>query len=175
MVISVRFFFGATDDATRIKSIPTPAIAAITPVATPRGAGAQAGSILPPPTSPWTAQFTSTLNPGTNIVTTSLPVLDLNFTSAPFAGLPDNAWSVDAAAGFILNPGHYTFGILHDGELHVYVDNREVASDPDPATARTVDVAFDTKGGVSVIRIVATDNGGPFQLKFLSTDPKTLT
>lgn len=166
LAISVGFFFGATEDGPRVTVVATSG-----PGATP------ATNILPAPTSAWTAHFTSTANPTTNVVTTTLPVLDLNFNGAPFAGLTDNSWSVDVAAGFILAPGHYTFGVQHDGELRVYVDNQEVASDPDPANtqARTVDVGFDSKGGVSVIRIVAMDKGGTFTLKFVTPDPHSLT
>jgi hypothetical protein len=167
LAISVGFFFGATEDSPRVTVIATSG-----PGATP---GGQATNILPAPTSAWTAQFTSTANPTTNVVTTTLPVLDLNFNGAPFAGLTDNAWSVDVAAGFVLTPGHYTFGVQHDGELHVYIDNQEVASDMDPAAPRTVDVGFDSKGGVSVIRIVAMDKGGVFTLKFVTPDPHSLT
>jgi len=172
LVISVRFAFGATDYASRVKSVPTQAA----PTATAPTPGT-ATNILPAPTSPWTAQFTSADHPATNIVTTTLPALDLNFNGAPFLGLPDDSWSVDAAAGFALKPGHYTFGVQHDGELHVYIDNREVASDADPAnfTSRTVTVGFDSKGGMSVIRIVAMDNGGTFTLKFVTPEPGALT
>ncbi len=169
LAISVRFFLGATDGAPRVVVAPTPV-----PVTT-QAAGT--GNLLPSPTSPWTAQFTSTANPSTNVVTTVLPALDLNFNGAPFFGLADEAWSVDVAAGFVLNPGHYTFGLQHDGELRVYVDNREIASDTDPADglSTTIDVGFDSKGGMSVIRIVAADKGGTFKLKFVTPDPKSLT
>jgi len=170
LVISVRFFFGATDQMSRepVLATPQPNVTA---------ASAAGGNVLPAPTSSWTAQFTSTANPTTNVVTTVLPALDLNFNGAPFYGLPDDQWSIDVAAGFILEPGHYAFGLEHDGDVQVYVDNKEIAADPDPAgaTSRTINIGFDTKGGVSVIRIVADDKGGTFKLKFVTPDPRTLT
>jgi len=99
-----------------------------------------------------------------------LPTLEFASAGAPFQ-LKDGAWGIDAAAGFILNPGRYAFDLEHTGPVQVFVDNLEKAQEGADANGLSLHIEFDSKGGVSVIHIVANDTGGPFRLKLVTAAP----
>jgi len=133
-------------------------------------------SILPPPTGPWKVQFISNdaSNKGAVAAEGSLPGLDFSMDGAPSQALKDDAWGLDASAAFILPAGRYAFDIQHTGPVDVFIDNVEMARQGANAAGQCLRIEVESKGGVSVILIVANDTGGPFRLNFVTVDPKTL-
>jgi hypothetical protein len=131
-------------------------------------------STLPPPSAPWKVQFVSndTVNRGAIIREASLSTLNLVFDGPAFSDLKDDAWGIDAAAGFILSPGRYAFVVEHTGPVDVFVENFEMARQGANPAGQSLRIEFESKGGVSLIRIVATDTAGPFRLKFATPDPR---
>ena len=55
--------------------------------------------------------------------------------------------------------------------MQVFVDNLEKAQEGADANGLSLHIEFDSKGGVSVIHIVANDTGGPFRLKLVTAAP----
>jgi hypothetical protein len=165
IAIAVAAGFFVVDSSGRPR-VPAPQEALPTPLALP-------ASILPPPSGPWKLRFVSndTSNPGA-IHEGSILTLDLILDGSPFPDLKDDAWELDAAAGFILNPGRYAFVVEHTGPVEVFVDNQEIAREGANPAGQSLRIEFQSKGGSSVIRIVETDTSGALRLKFTTPDPK---
>jgi hypothetical protein len=94
------------------------------------------------------------------------PTLDLAFKNAPFPDFKDDQWLVRASADFPVD-GRTALTIEHDGELRVFVDEKEVLHDGDAASPNTVTVKFDHEPGTAHVRIEGRDVSGPFELKFV--------
>lgn len=94
------------------------------------------------------------------------PTLELAFPKAPFPDFKDDSWMVRASADFPVE-GRTQLSIEHDGDLRVFVDDKEVLHDEDASSANTVTVKFDHTPGTAHVRIEGRDTGGPFELKLI--------
>ncbi|MEO9254968.1 MAG: hypothetical protein ABI305_05480 [Tepidiformaceae bacterium] len=94
------------------------------------------------------------------------PTLDLAFPGAPFPDFKDDSWLATATANFPVD-GRTQITIEHDGDLRVFVDDKEVLHDEDASSANTVTVKFDHAPGTARVRIEERDVSGPFELKFV--------
>jgi hypothetical protein len=94
------------------------------------------------------------------------PTLDLAFKNAPFPDFKDDQWSVHASADLPVD-GRTQLTVEHEGDLHVYVDEKEVLHDEAGASANTVVVKFDHAPGTAHLRFESRDVSGPFELRFV--------
>jgi hypothetical protein len=120
----------------------------------------------------WRVQFLSAADPdaGKIVQDARSAVLDFSFDGAPVPGLKDDGWQMLATADFTLDPGRYVFSVEHRGPLLVYINNVQQAVEDAVPTAKPLPVEFHADGGKVTIRIVASDENGPFRLKFIPPD-----
>ena len=139
---------------------PTPAPS---PTATPEPA-----TELTAPSNSWLIQFYEVPITGGELLNGSgaAQTLDMSFAGPPFPDFHDDRWFLRASADFQVTDGLSRLTIVHDGDLRVLVDDKEVAHDADGPDAKTAEVTFRHAAGRAHVQIEARDEGGPFELKF---------
>jgi hypothetical protein len=121
---------------------------------------------LPSPEGGWKVQFVSNVGGELQFFEpVMMATLDLDFPEAPGEGLTDDAWLVDIQGSFELAAGLYQFEIEHDGGFVVLVNDEPLGSQEDGEGVQRALVEFEASGGPVLVRIVATDAGGPFVLR----------
>lgn len=141
------------------------------PTATPT----QAPTATPVPTTrlaapkDWFVSYYEVARSGGNILTGTAVIerISLASQSAAFMDMRDDAWSVAWEQQVTAAAGRNAFTLEFDCELTVTVDGAEIAREPNPEGAKTVDVRFDHKGGTAMLRIEARDTGGPFLARWV--------
>jgi hypothetical protein len=135
----------------------------------------------PPPTTPtppdppsplptpenWQISFAS-IRDGEEVIDAQrvVPELDLQFEGVPFPDYRDDSWRVIAVTEVQLEPGTSQFALHYDCDIRIFVDDSEVTSRPNPDGPEDLVVTFPHEAGRFVIRVEATDTGGPFTLQY---------
>jgi hypothetical protein len=120
--------------------------------------------------SSWQVQFYEVAKTGGELLNGGgfVPTLDLTFATAPFPDFHDDAWFVRASADFQVAEGRTEITIVHDGDLRVFVDEKEVAHEEDGPSARGRSIVFEHAAGTAQVMIECRDVGGPFRLQFVA-------
>ena len=96
-----------------------------------------------------------------------VPTLDLAFAGAPFPDSRDDAWFARASADFEVAAGRTQITIVHDCDLRVFVDDKEVAHEASGASGRGRAIVFEHAAGTARVMVECRDVGGPFRLQFV--------
>ena len=117
----------------------------------------------------WQVQFYEIPKSGGEVLNGEgfVPTLDLSFPGAPFPDFRDDAWFVQASADFEVAAGRTAITIVHDCDLRVFVDGKEVAHEASGASARGLSVVFEHAAGTARVMVECRDVGGPFRLQYV--------
>jgi hypothetical protein len=150
---------------------PRPAIERGDPPPTATPTPSDPPSLLPTPQS-WQVSFASIRDREETIdAQRVVPGLDLQFDHTPFPDYRDDSWKVIAATEIELGAGSSLFTLHYDCDIRVFVDDAEIASRPNPDAPEDLVITFPHGDGRFVIRIEATDSGGPFTLRYSESPP----